>query len=62
MTAGTPIQVAIEIVLRAYQEQLEFLTAAERDVLRDVIACRLAKDYLVDAGKLDLAAETERAA
>ena len=49
----TPIQVAIRLVLGAYQDQLEFLTAAEQDVLRDVIACRLARDYLADVGALD---------
>lgn len=57
--ALTPIQVAIRIVLGAYTDQLPFLTAAERDVLRDVIAARLARDYLADLGEL---ARSRRAA
>ena len=49
----TPLQWAIRLVLDHYAAALGLLTPAERDVLRDVIACRLARDYLADTGKLD---------
>lgn len=51
--SGTPIQEAILYVLDMYAYVCRGLTPAERDVLRDVIACRLARDYIADAGKLD---------
>jgi hypothetical protein len=54
----TPIQVAVQIVLGAYTEQLEFLTVSEADVLRDVIAARLARDYRVDISELTGCNET----
>jgi hypothetical protein len=40
-------------VLDTYAVACGLLEAAERDVLRDVIACRLARDFLADAGVLD---------
>lgn len=49
----TPIQWAIVTVLDTYAAACGLLTAAERDVLRDVIAARLARDYLVDIGYLE---------
>jgi hypothetical protein len=51
--AGTPIQSAIVMVIGAYAAAFNRLTAAERDVLRDVIAARLARDYLAERGELD---------
>jgi hypothetical protein len=53
----TPIQHATALVLGAYQAALRTLTAAERDVLRDVIACRLAADWLEEIGELSEAEE-----
>jgi hypothetical protein len=50
--SGTPIQQAITLVIGSYQAACAKLTQAERDVLRDVIAARLAHDYLADVGKL----------
>ncbi len=49
----TPVQRAIVTVITAYTDQLEFLTPSEADVLRDVLACRLARDYAVALGELD---------
>jgi len=55
----TAIQSAVQLVLAAYTAASRTLTAAEREVLRDVIACRLARDWLEEIGVLD---ERERAA
>jgi len=55
----TPIQHASALVLGAYQAACLTLTPAERDVLRDIVAARLAKDYLESLGVLD---DLERAA
>jgi hypothetical protein len=49
----TPIQHAIALVLGAYAAACGNLTQAERDVLRDVIAARLARDYLAERGDLE---------
>lgn len=49
----TPLQQAIQLVLGAYQASARRLTAPERDVLRDVIAARLAHDYLTEQGVFD---------
>jgi hypothetical protein len=50
-TAQTPIQQAISLSLGAYLAALRLLpTAAERDTLRDVVACRLAHDWLAEQG------------
>ena len=57
----TPLQRAIVSVIGAYQAVCTELTAAEADVLRDVIACRLARDYAVALGELDVL-DAERAA
>jgi hypothetical protein len=57
--SSTPIQRAIQLVLGIYTVAARSLTPAERDVLRDVIACRLAADWLEESGVLD---ERERAA
>jgi hypothetical protein len=56
----TPIQDGIRLVLAAYTAACGRLTLAERDVLRDVIAARLARDWLAERGELP--AEQERAA
>lgn len=51
---GTPIQQAIVHALGVYAAWCQRLNPAEADVLRDVIAARLAADYLADRGDLDL--------
>jgi hypothetical protein len=56
----TPIQRAIVSVLTAYQEATLILDANERGVLRDVIAARLARDYLTERGDLLLGDDRER--
>ena len=57
----TPIQRAIGLVLGSYAAAARTLTAAERDVLRDVIACRLAADWLEEQDAFG-ADDVERAA
>jgi hypothetical protein len=60
LSAGqTPLARAVEIVIGSYRAACQTLTAAERDVLRDIIATRLAADWLEQLGVLD---EEERAA
>ena len=60
LVAGqTRIQRAVSLVLGSYAAACRVLPPAERDVLRDVIAARLARDYLETLGVLD---EQERAA
>lgn len=54
----TPLQKATALVLGAYQAACRTLDAREREALRDIIAARLAKDYLE---ALEIA-ERERAA
>jgi hypothetical protein len=57
----TPIQHATTLVLGAYAAACRTLTPAERDVLRDIIAARLAADYLEARGELGTD-DVERAA
>jgi hypothetical protein len=55
-----PIERAVQLVLGAYLAARRLLrTPAERDVLRDVIACALARDYLAE---MELDERKERAA
>ena len=49
----TAIQRAIRLVVEAYVAAIRTLDANERDVLRDVIAARLAHDYVEAIGALD---------
>jgi hypothetical protein len=48
----TPLQVAITLVLTVYADQLPFLTPREQETLRDVLAARLAADYMAARGDL----------
>ncbi len=49
----TPLQDAIRNTLGIYEYACRSLTAAERDTLRDILAARLAMDYLADASAFD---------
>jgi hypothetical protein len=46
----TPLQKATRHVLAVYTAACRTLNAAERDVLRDILAARLAADYLAEQG------------
>jgi hypothetical protein len=48
----TRLQRAIELTIGAYRASARMLSPAERDVLRDVLAARLAADYLTELGVL----------
>lgn len=58
----TPIQHATALVLGAYAAALRTLTPSEADVLRDIIAARLAHDYLAEEGFLNSLDDEKRAA
>jgi hypothetical protein len=49
----TPIQRAVALTLGAYAAACRLLTADERETLRDIVAARLARDYLEARGGLD---------
>jgi len=55
----TALQRAVAITLGGYAAACQMLTADEREVLRDIVAARLAKNYLEGLGALH---DKERAA
>jgi hypothetical protein len=49
----TPLQQAIALTLGSYAAACQLLRADEREVLRDIVAARLARDYLEALGVLE---------
>lgn len=48
----TPLQRALGLMLGAYAAAIRRLDVDEREVLRSVLAARLARDWLVEQGEL----------
>lgn len=59
--AFTPLQRGITSVIGSYRAACAELSAAERDVLRDILCARVARDYLHDLGELATRGETRAA-